>query len=46
MPFAESAAPAVPVPPPAAAAAPASKPGSARKDKQGAATPRPHTKSP
>jgi UPF0755 protein len=44
MPFAESAVPAVPVPPPAAA--PASKSGSAKKDKQGAAAPRPQTKSP
>ena len=43
MPFAESAVPAVPVPPPAA---PASKSGSAKKDKQGAAAPRPQTKSP
>jgi UPF0755 protein len=44
MPFAESATPAVPVPPPAAPA-PASRSGSAKKDKQGAATPRPQTKS-
>jgi UPF0755 protein len=44
MPFAEPSAPAVPVPPPAAAA-PASKAGSAKKDRQGAATPRPQSKS-
>jgi len=44
MPFAEPSTPAVPVPPAAATAAPASKSGSARKDKQGAAAPRPQTK--
>src|SRR4249920_1515282 len=47
MPFAESstATPAVPVPPAAATPAPASKSGPAKKDKQGAAAPRPQTKS-
>jgi len=46
MPFAEPSTPAVPVPPAAATAAPAPKSGSAKKDKQGAAAPRPQTKSP